>query len=189
MTETDPLPLCHLIRPADLTGRKPTRFDLQPDAQTLEKIAQWAGIERVESLRLVGALMPQGRTDWLLEAQFTARVVQACVVSLAPVTTDLKEDVRRRYLAQMPEPDGDEVEMPEDTDAEPLGDRIDLGEVALEVLELALPAYPRATDAALKGLQATPPGAAPLRDEDTRPFANLRDLLGGKAEGGPEDKS
>lgn len=187
MTETDPLPLSHLMRPADLAGRKPTRFDLAPDAQTREKIAHWAGIDRLEALRLVGTLTPQGRTDWLLEAEFTGRVVQACVVTLAPVTTDLKEAVRRRYLAQLPEPGGEEIEMPEDTDTESLSDRIDLGEVALEVLELALPAYPRATDAAPEALQATPPGAAPLRDEDTRPFANLRALMGGKAE--PEDKA
>lgn len=188
MTDTDALPFSHALRPAELAARKPTRFDIAPDAATCAAIAAWAGIEALESLRLKGTLTPTGRSDWALDAEFTARAVQACVVTLAPVTTDLRETVARRYLAQMEMPTGDEIEIPEDTDAEPLPDRIDLGAVALEVLELALPLYPHAPDAAPVAAQAAPPGAAPIRDEDTRPFANLKSLLGGKA-GGEDDKS
>ena len=176
MTETD-LPWSQRLRPADLAGRKPTRFDLSPDAATRAAIADWAGIEALEALRLKGSLTPMGRSDWLLQAEFTARVVQACVVTLAPVTTDLSEGVERRYLADMPEPTGEEIEMPEDDSAEPLPDAIDLAAVALEALELALPLYPRAPGAELGEAIAAEEGVAPMRDEDTRPFANLRDLL------------
>lgn len=183
---TEALPWSHRMRVAELAARKPTRFDLSPDEATRAAIADWADISALEALRLKGTLTPMGRHDWHLQAEFTARVVQPCAITLAPVVTDLSEGVERRYLADMPEPEGDEVEVPEDTSAEALPDAIDLAEVALEVLELALPLYPRAPGAELGEALAAEPGVAPLRDEDTRPFANLRALMGGKSEGEDE---
>ncbi|MFD2175374.1 YceD family protein [Rhodobacter lacus] len=184
MTDTAPQPpeppLSHLLRPADLAGRKPTRFEIAPSPEMRAEIAAWAGITALPAFHFKGALTPQGRNDWLLEARLTATVVQDCVITLAPVETALTEDVRRHYLAAMETPTGDEVEMPEDTDSEPLPDRIDLGAVALEALELALPLYPHAPGADGLEMAAAPPGAAPIRDEETRPFANLRALMGGK---------
>ncbi|MFC5738368.1 YceD family protein [Sinirhodobacter huangdaonensis] len=176
MTDAPP-PWSAPLRPAELAGRKPNRFDLRPDAETRAAIAAWAGIEALNSLRLNGTLTPQGRSDWTLQAEFEAEVVQSCVITLAPVITRLSEGVLRHYLAEMPEPEGDEIEMPEDDTSEPLPAVIDLGAVALEVLELALPLYPRAPGAELDETVVTEPGAVPMRDEDARPFANLRDLL------------
>ncbi|PTV97116.1 uncharacterized metal-binding protein YceD (DUF177 family) [Rhodobacter aestuarii] len=178
----DELPFTHPLRVADLAGRKPTRFNITAEGETLAAIATWADITAVEGLQLKGTLTPQGRNDWLLEARLTAKVVQPCVVTLAPVVTDISEDLRRHYVANMEEPTGEEVEMPEDTDSEPLPDRIDLGAVALEALELALPLYPHAEGAEGTEMRAAPPSAAPIRDEDTRPFANLRALMGGKSD-------
>ncbi len=79
--------------------------------------------------------------DWRLEAKLGATVVQPCVVTAEPVTTRIDDPVTRRYLAQMPEPQGDEVEMPEDDSAEPLPDVLDLSAVMAEALALALPLY------------------------------------------------
>ncbi|RWR29944.1 DUF177 domain-containing protein [Sinirhodobacter populi] len=172
-----PPPWSHPVRTAELATRKPNRFDLKPDAQTRAAIAAWAGITALPALRLRGMLTPKGRSDWLLEADFDAEVEQPCVVTLSPVHTSLHETVTRRYLADMPEPEGEEVEMPEDDTAEPLPAAIDLAAVALEVLELALPLYPRAEGAELGEKVFTQPGATPLRDEDTRPFAALRSLI------------
>ncbi|SOB98888.1 YceD family protein [Rhodobacter maris] len=187
MTDTAPPPpappLSQPLRPADLAGRKPTRFEIAPPSETLADIAGWAGITALRAFHFKGALTPAGRNDWLLEARLTATVVQDCVVTLAPVETEIIEDVRRRYLAAMEEPTGEEVEMPEDTDSEPLPDRIDLGAVALEALELALPLYPHAPGAEGLEIVATPPGAAPIREEETRPFANLRTLMSGTERG------
>ena len=173
----DALPWSEVLRVAELAGRKPTRFDITPDAETRRAIADWAGITALEALRLKGTLTPQGRSDWLLEADLSARVVQACVVTLAPVKTTLAEPVTRRYLTDLPEPTGDEIEMPEDDSTEKLGATIDLGAVALEALELNLPLYPRAAQAELGDTRVTAPGVAPLADEDARPFANLKALL------------
>jgi len=186
MTDTAPQPWIHPLRVAELAGRKPTRFDLSPDKATRAAIAGWAGITALETLRLTGALTPRGRSDWDLEARLTARVVQPCAITLAPVTTDLSEDVVRRYLSDMPDPTGDEIEMPEDDTAERVPTVIDLGAVALEALELALPLYPRAPGAELGTLSVTEPGAAPLTPEATRPFAGLADLLRDRAAPGSD---
>jgi uncharacterized metal-binding protein YceD (DUF177 family) len=176
---TAPLPWSQPLRVAELASRKPNRFDITPDTATCAAIAEWAGISALRRLRLKGTLTPQGRSDWLLEADFAARVVQPCAITLEPVTTDLREPVLRRYLADMPEPSGEEAEMPEDDSAEALGSVIDLAAVALEALELALPMFPRAADAVLDETLAAEAGVTPLRDEDTRPFAGLKALLGG----------
>ena len=174
-----PLPWSDPRRPAELAARKPTRFDLMPDAPTRAAIAQWAGISALDALRLKGELVPQGRADWLLRAEFEARVVQPCAVTDAPVATDLREPVTRRYIAGLEMPSEDETEMPEDDTIEPLPAEIDLAAVALEALELALPLCPRAPGAEFGTLRVTAPGTAPLQDEDIRPFAGLRDLLEG----------
>lgn len=184
MTEPDaPLPWRHPMKIAELAARKPTRFDLVPDAKTRAAIAEWAGITALSVFRLKGELTPKGRHDWLLTAKMTARVEQPCIITLTPVVSDLGENVERRYLADMPEPEGDEIEMPEDDSAEPLPTAIDLAAVALEALELALPLYPRAEGAEFSDTTVTEPGTAPITDDDVRPFANLRALIDGKKTG------
>lgn len=173
---TQELPVSQPIRVADLPARKPTRFDLQPDADALPLIAAVVGADAVRKLRFKGELRPTGRHDFTLQAELGATVVQPCVVTLAPVTTRLDEQVTRHYLAEMPEPEADEAEMPEDDTAEPLPEVIDLGAVLLEALALALPLYPRAPDAELGDGSFAPPGAEPLTDEAVRPFAGLAGL-------------
>lgn len=175
--ETTPnLPLTHPLRVAALAARKPTRFDLKPDEEARAKVAQALGITAVPELRFKGELLPKGRSDWELTAALTAVVEQPCSVTLAPVVTRIAEQVQRRYLADLPEPEGDEMEIPEDDSQEPLPDVIDPGAVALEALALALPLYPRADGGALGEAVFAGPGVAPLRDDDLRPFSGLASL-------------
>lgn len=170
-------PFSHPFRVADLAARKPTRFALEPDAAARGRIAADLGLLDLPQLALRGELRPQGRHDWLLSAELTATVVQPCVVTLAPVSTAIREEVVRRYLADLPEPEGEETEMPEDDTAEPLPAVIDAGAVLTEALALALPLYPRATEAEEVAVQVTEVGKTPMTDDDARPFANLADLL------------
>lgn len=167
----------HPIKLSELSARKPLRFSLAPHAAAQEAIAAELGIDAVRKLTFKGELRPEGRHDWVLEADLGATVVQPCVVTLAPVTTRIEESVTRRYLAEMPEPTGDEIEMPADDTAEPLPAVIDAGAVMIEALALALPDYPRAEGAELPPTEAAPPGAAPLGETARRPFAGLADLL------------
>ena len=180
------LSLAPPIRVARLDGRQVHEIDLTPDAEARSRIAELLGLEALRKFRFRGSLRPLGRSDWELHAELGATVVQPCVVSLHPVVTRIDESVTRRFLTEMPEPEGTEIEMPEDDSAEPLGQFIDISALALEALSLALPAHPRADGEALSEagrLEQAPPGQAPLQDEGKpNPFAalaGLRDKLNG----------
>jgi uncharacterized metal-binding protein YceD (DUF177 family) len=175
MTGND-LPLSHPLRVAALAARKPTRFDLKPDAATLSALATALGITAVRELRFKGELRPHGRHDWDLDGTLTAVVEQPCIVTLAPVVTRIAERVERRYIADMDVPEADESEIPEDDRVEPLPDVIDAGFVATEAIALALPQYPRAEGVELGEAVHSEPGVKPLRDEDLRPFSGLASL-------------
>lgn len=171
----------HPIRIATAGARRTRNFSLAPDAVARAALAADLGISAIGKLGFDGTLTPEGRDDWRLEARLTATVVQPCVVTLDPVTTRIGETVTRRYLADWREPQGDEVEMPDDDTAEALPDVLDPAEVMAEALALALPAYPRAAAAGDRQAGFAAPGGAALSDAPRRPFAGLADLLGGAA--------
>ena len=170
---TDSAPRLTLAR---LSRAKDAPFEVVPDAGTRAALAARLDLLGLRKLRFAGRLTPEGAQDWRLEASLGATVVQACVVTAEPVTTRLDEAVTRRYLARIPEPEGDEVEMPEDDTIEALPGTLDLAEVMEEALALALPLYPRAPEAALEQAVFAPPGVAPLTDEEARPLAGLAAL-------------
>lgn len=155
-------------------------FDLRPDPAACADIARELGLRGLRKLRLAGSLAPDGREDWRLDARLGATVTQDCVVTLAPVTTRIEEDITRRFLHDWPPAaeQGDEVEMPEDDTIDPLGAEIDLWAVMIEALALALPPYPRAADAEPEHATVAPPGAAPVDADRPNPFAVLEALRG-----------
>lgn len=171
-----------VIRVADLAKGQTRAVLIEPGAEARAAIAGALGIDAVKKLRFEGRLEPLGKRDWQLTGTLGATVVQPCVVTLAPVTTRIDTDLRREWLADWQEPTGDEVELPEDVDADPLGAEIDLGAVIVEALALALPDFPRAEGVELGEAVFTEPGQPAMRDEDARPFAGLaalRDKLTG----------
>ena len=179
-------PWSHVIRIADLPGRKPTVFDLSPSDAASAAIAAELDLTGLKKLRFAGELAPLGKQDWRLTAHLGATVTQPCIVTLAPVTTRIDEDVTRIFASELPEfSAGSEVEMPEDENVEPLTAAIDLGALMTEALALALPLYPRAEGAHLSQAIYTEPGVEPLTDEEARPFAGLKGLRDklGKGEG------
>ncbi len=189
---TDPAPtelpngLSQVLRLADLRQRKPTRFEIVPDAAICTALSAMLDLSDLRKLRFVGKLSPIPGKDWLLEAKLGATVVQPCRITLVPVSTRIEEDVRRHYSDQLEPPnleDGAEIEMADDDTLEPLPASIDLGEVLLEALALAIPPFPRAKDADLGEIRVAPAGVDPLDEDALKPFAGLaglRDKLGGK---------
>lgn len=167
-----------MLRFADLPTRKPTRINFVPDAQALTRMAQAMGVSEVRKLRLVGAIAPTGGRDWQLDAELGATVVQPCAVTLAPVVTRVDVPVTRRFLAQWEPPATDDLEMPEDTSADPLPEVLDIEALALEELALAVPDYPRADGAELGQMLAAPEGVEAMTDEAAKPFAGLAALKG-----------
>lgn len=168
------------LRIADLPHNRPTAFDLRPEADMLAALQAELDLAGLRKVRLSGTLSPEGRTDWRLRARLGATVVQPCSVTLEPVTTRIDAEVLRHYVADLPEPEGDEVEMPEDDSQEPLQSHVDLRQVLAEALALNLPLYPRAPGAELGEAVFTEPGKAPMTDEAARPFAGLSVLRGGR---------
>lgn len=164
------------MRLADLPNRKPTSFTLTPTAEERAAVAAELGIQGIKKLRFEGTLAPLGKRDWRLEAALGATVVQDCVVTLDPVTSRIDEPVTRSYLSDLPEITTGETEMPEDDTQEQLPETLDLAEVMIEALSLALPPYPRSEGAALGEAVFAESGITPLRDEDTMPFAGLASL-------------
>lgn len=158
-------------------------FELRYDAAGRAAVAKALGIPAIRKLRFAGRLIPEGRADWRLEAELGATAVQSCVVTLEPVTTRIDTGVARTFLADPPPvPDSDEIEMPEDDSLEPLPAMLDLEQVMIEALALALPDYPRADGVEPFEEDFARPGAGP-EAEDEKPFAGLaglRDKLGGK---------
>ncbi|UWP89989.1 YceD family protein [Aliiroseovarius crassostreae] len=182
----DALPFSHPIRVADLPPNEATPFEIIPSEAQCRAIAADIGVPALRKIRFTGTLAPMGKRDWKMKARLGATVTQDCVVTLAPVTTRIEDEVSRHWIAGLvTAPEGDEVEMPDDVTQEPLGAEIDLGEVLIEALALALPLYPRAEGAALEAQNFTEPGITPMTDEAARPFAGLaglRDKLSGESD-------
>ncbi|PQM28962.1 hypothetical protein CVO77_11190 [Sphingopyxis lindanitolerans] len=109
--------------------------------------------------------------------EIAARVVQSCAATGLPVPAKLRETFDLRFLRDAEPAEGGEEEVEiSDADCEILaldGERIDLGEVAVQTLSLALEPFPRHPDAdrilAEKGV---------LSEEQAGPFAALAKLRG-----------
>ncbi len=177
------------LRVSALSAEQPTPFRLEPPAGERHEIAAALGLTALRRLAFTGTIAPEGDADWRLDATLGATVVQPSVVSLAPVTTRIDETVTRRFLAEMPAsaPAGDTpeggVEIPGDDSIEPLGREIDLWEVMLESLALALPVWPRAAGETLGTRSFAPPGETATETKEERPehpfaaLSALRDKL------------
>jgi uncharacterized metal-binding protein YceD (DUF177 family) len=187
---TDPVqPRPSRFRTGGLSPRKPTRFSYRPDAAERSSLAKELNLLALHALDLTGEIRPSGRDELVLEAQLTARADQPCSVTLVPVPAAVEETVRRRYVAGLETPEGDEVEMPEDDTVEPMPDYIDLSEIAAEALALALPLYPRAPGVEFSQALHAGDGVAPLSDADVKPFSALQGLaeqLKAKDKSGPD---
>ncbi len=112
-----------------------------------------------------------------LDARFTARVVQSCVVTLEPVGGALDECFEVLFVAAGAEAAEVDVAAEGEAAPEPLsGDSIDLGEVVAEHLGLALDPYPRRPGVVFEGLDAGCRGATAGPTDS--PFAALQSLKG-----------
>lgn len=171
-------PVREILRPHAMTRSKPTRFDLAPDQAGQDALARFLQVLSVENARFKGEIRPVGKEDWIVEGRLTARVAQACVISLAPVMQDIDEAVRRRFIPadEIGEDDEIDLDLDAEDDTDGYTDRIDLGLLMTEAIALALDPYPRAADAELGDAEFSPPGAEPISDEIVKPFAKLAAL-------------
>jgi len=174
------------LRVTELSTKKPTRFDLLASEKLRKEIAAKFELINLPKLRFFGEISTLGDTDWVLNGDLGATVVQSCVISLKDVRTRIDTKVTRQFLADFTfDEHDDETEMVVSEDSEALGVFIDLERIMIEALLLALPDYPKAEDANLEQSTFSEQGVTPMQDEDARPFAALsalRDQLGKKNE-------
>ncbi len=110
------------------------------------------------------------------------KIVQACILTLDPVTQELDETFRvvfKQGLADEKDPESGEAVVSAQADApEPLpGNMLDVGEIVAEQLSLAADPYPRRPGAKLEDVLPKPQTARPARGEPRRhPFASLSAL-------------
>lgn len=149
---------------------------IEADEDTRARVAARLNLIAVDRLAVVAAVRSvAGGIGAKGEVQ--AQVVQACAATALPVPAALIEAFDLRFLRDIDAPvDADEeIEISsEDCDLLPLdGDRVDLGEAAVQTLSLALDPFPRHPDAdrvlAEKGV---------LSEEAAGPFAALAKLRG-----------
>ena len=119
----------------------------------------------------------------VVEGRLRGKIVQACILTLDPVTQDLDETFRivfKQGLAEERDPESGEAVISAQADApEPLaGNLLDVGEIVAEQLSLAADPYPRRAGAKLEDvLPRHRQGGRPNRTEQRRhPFAGLAAL-------------
>ena len=168
------LPFHHVVNVRTLPRRGRSEA-LTPDAAAREAIGRYLDVESVANLDLAANVTPWKRDGVRVEGTIEADIVQACVVSLEPVESRLRE----RFEAILV-PEGSRLAAPRTGDAELLldadgddppetfeGDTIDLAAVWLEHMALAIDPFPRAPGAKL---------AETGTDERRSPFAALAAL-------------
>jgi uncharacterized metal-binding protein YceD (DUF177 family) len=147
-------------------------LDLVADEATRTAVAGVAGVRGLPRLAATFEVARQGG-GLKVTGEVAATVEQTCVVSLEPMTSELREPVDLAFIPPRADERTDETEVALDPGAadevEPLVDGVaDLGVVATEFLLLAIDPYPRKPDATFE-----PPTA---EDSGAHPFAALAAL-------------
>jgi uncharacterized metal-binding protein YceD (DUF177 family) len=122
--------------------------------------------------------------DIRLEADLSADLVQACIVTLEPVPAQVAENFVLIYRPGIDEDEADRLalENPEDEIIEPLmAESIDIGEAVAQQLSVAMDPYPRASGAQSAGadleIGGTPEDAASASSDTSNARRNPFDVL------------
>lgn len=153
------------------------RVEINASPEECAAVAARLGLLRLDSLQ--ATLDLQRDTDGLainVNGKLTAKVQQACVVTLVPVPATLAEAVTGCFMPPEAIPDEEGALTLTDAD-EPVIDpivqgMIDVGELVVQHLSLALDPYPRAPGA--ETAVRVEAGAAAGRQ---KPFLHLADLV------------
>jgi uncharacterized metal-binding protein YceD (DUF177 family) len=147
-------------------------IDLVAEPSECDAVARRLGLLAVASLRAQGVVEAAGRGAVRVRGTLVAELTQECVVTLEPIPARVEAEFDRLFVRS--EEAGHLVVLdPEGPDQEPLvGDRLDVGELVVEELALALNPYPRSAeaDAWLARFGRAGPEE---RDASASPFARL----------------
>lgn len=152
------------------------------------KLAQFLQIESLERLSVDYRLEPLARGRYQLTGQVTADMTQLCVVTLEPLCAHIGEAIDLAFWPEMQilnfeaeniakyEAGDDAVmigdHLPEDPPEPIINGRIDIGDLAAEILASAIDPYPR--KAGIEFEWSDP--AEKAGDEQAKPFGALAKL-------------
>lgn len=127
---------------------------LEPNGDERAAIAIRLGLLGLPAFEAMVHLRPRkgGGKGVVVTGSLTAKVVQACVVSLEPVDGAVSESFEAEF-GPVEEAVNLELSLEDDDPVEPFEARgIDIGELAVQHLSLSLDPYPRAEGAAVEDL-------------------------------------
>ncbi len=147
--------------------------EIKPKADDLARLAEWAGVDRVDRFEGGITLRKLSPTRFAYDAVLSADVVQPCVVTLDPVRTHIARSFGRtlHYTPRKPEKAEGLLTLAAGDDDAPdeiTSTRFDLAGPLLEEFSLAIDPYPRVPGVAFE----PPESAAPPES----PFAVLKRL-------------
>lgn len=158
--------------------RAPAEFSFEAGPGERRRLAARLGLERIGALAVSGVLERTGPGEVRLYCDVAARLRQRCVVSLDAFDRNFRDSFTVEFKRGLNDQAPGWVEN-EDPNAwvEPLPDEdIDVGEIAVQFLALALDPYPKKPDVAVDG-RNTSGGHADVSRKS--PFAVLEKLKRG----------
>lgn len=156
-------------------------IEFNADAEIRAALARRFGVLELQDLKGTVKVRPFRKQGLIADCRFEATVVQACVVTLDPVTQWIEESFTRRWLPDHligPETGAEAREVLVDAEGEdapdPMtGGAVDIGEAVAEELALAIEPYPRKPGVAYDLPSEAPEDAA---EERPNPFTVLEKL-------------
>ena len=162
---------CEMSQIVDIrtVGARPKIIEWQATKEECKAIAERLKIRAVKALSASVSVEVEDLVT--VKGCFNADVVQSCVVTMADVDEHIKDSFTEYFSTSQATKSIDlDMEAP---DVEPIENgRIDVGELVIEYLALALNPYPR-KEGVVSGLAQRDKE----EEEKTRPFAGLADLL------------
>lgn len=143
MTGTVAPELLRRLSIADLLPAERQAEKIHVDVVERAAIAERLNILSIESLSVQLELFRDLTGDVTLVGRIVADIVQACVVTLEPVAQHIDVPLYQRFSARAEEEEGED----EDPVEPIVDDEIEVGEVIVQNLSLALDPYPRAPEA------------------------------------------
>ncbi len=167
---------------AQLPEDHETKFRVVAEADELSALASYLDVDRIDRLTFAGFISPEGADGWRIRGHLVARVEQACVVTLAPLSFRHDAQIERLYVPAEQLIDESEIRVLHDEADLPdsYEDDLDPAQLAVESLSLLIDPYPRAEGAKL-------PETSSSKDENSgadRPFAALAALKAGQGDEG-----
>ncbi len=164
-------------------GKAGTALDIVSSESECTALAKRFGFLGLSGFAARVTVDLRGGGQVVVEGRLRGKIVQACVLSLEPVTQELDEAFRivfKENFAEERDPDSGEAVLNAQADApEPLpGNLLDIGEIVAEQLSLAAEPYPRRPDVKLDDVLPKPAGGARrgAPGQQRHPFAGLAAL-------------